>query len=205
MKKGIYRHYKGKLYELLDIANHSETLEKMVVYRALYGKGETWVRPMSMWSETVNADGKEECRFEYAGDKIETEASCGAIVWRNGKKGTEYLILHQKGSGTWSFPKGHMEKGELKIDTAKREIYEETSLKADIDDNFEAKISYQTPKGKLKFVFLFLAQTDGKIKTCKDEIIEYLWADKEKTLGLLPDVGYENVLFDAEDYIKENY
>ena len=63
-EKGIYRHYKGNLYELVDIANHSETLEKMVVYRALYGDKELWVRPLSMWEESVIVDGKEVKRFE---------------------------------------------------------------------------------------------------------------------------------------------
>ena len=65
MKKGIYRHYKGNLYELLYIANHSETLEKMVVYKALYGEGEVWVRPLSMWDEIVEVGGKKVPRFEY--------------------------------------------------------------------------------------------------------------------------------------------
>jgi hypothetical protein len=51
--KGKYRHYKGGLYEVLDVAYHSETLEPMVVYRALYGEGELWVRPASMWCECV--------------------------------------------------------------------------------------------------------------------------------------------------------
>lgn len=62
-KRGIYRHFKGNRYELLDIARHSETMEWMVVYRALYGNGETWVRPLEMWSETVEHDGKTVLRF----------------------------------------------------------------------------------------------------------------------------------------------
>lgn len=66
-EKGIYKHYKGNLYELIDIANHSETLEKMVVYRALYGERELWVRPADMWNEKVVVDGKEVLRFEYVG------------------------------------------------------------------------------------------------------------------------------------------
>lgn len=65
IEKGIYRHYKGNLYELVDVANHSETLEKMVVYRALYGEKELWVRPISMWDEKVTVDGKTVKRFEY--------------------------------------------------------------------------------------------------------------------------------------------
>ena len=67
-QKGRYRHYKGNEYELIGIANHSETLEKMVVYRALYGKGELWVRPLSMWSETVRIGDKEILRFTYIGE-----------------------------------------------------------------------------------------------------------------------------------------
>lgn len=63
-KKGIYRHFKGNRYELIDIARHSETLEPMVVYKALYGDGGLWVRPLSMWSEKVNHEGVEKLRFE---------------------------------------------------------------------------------------------------------------------------------------------
>ena len=62
-KKGIYRHFKGMRYELIDIAKHSETLEPMVVYRALYGEGGLWVRPLSMWSETVERAGETYTRF----------------------------------------------------------------------------------------------------------------------------------------------
>ena len=64
MKKGIYRHYKGNEYELIDVALHSETLEEMVVYRALYGDQKLWVRPAHMWEEEVEVDGKAVKRFE---------------------------------------------------------------------------------------------------------------------------------------------
>ena len=64
MKKGIYRHYKGNEYELIDVAIHSETLEEMVVYRALYGDKNLWVRPAHMWEEEVEVDGKIVKRFE---------------------------------------------------------------------------------------------------------------------------------------------
>jgi len=57
LKPGVYRHFKGNLYELLYVATHSETLEEMVVYRALYGEGGVWVRPLSMWTEHVERDG----------------------------------------------------------------------------------------------------------------------------------------------------
>ena len=63
VKPGKYRHFKGNEYEVLFVAKHSETLEPMVVYRALYGEGGIWVRPAAMWNETVERDGIQYRRF----------------------------------------------------------------------------------------------------------------------------------------------
>ena len=60
---GKYRHFKGNEYELIGVASHSETMEPMVVYRALYGEGGLWVRPAAMWTETV-------VREDYAGPRF---------------------------------------------------------------------------------------------------------------------------------------
>ena len=73
LKKGFYRHFKGNIYELIDVAKHSETLEEYVVYRATYDECGVWVRPISMWDETVIRDGKEYKRFTYIGDEIKGE------------------------------------------------------------------------------------------------------------------------------------
>ena len=62
--QGIYRHYKGNLYQVLHTAQHSETEEALVVYRCLYGEYSVWVRPLVMFSETVTVDGKQLPRFE---------------------------------------------------------------------------------------------------------------------------------------------
>ena len=62
--QGIYRHYKGSLYQVLHTAQHSETQEELVVYRCLYGEYGVWVRPLSMFSETVEVEGKQVPRFE---------------------------------------------------------------------------------------------------------------------------------------------
>ncbi|OGL97620.1 hypothetical protein A2318_04190 [Candidatus Uhrbacteria bacterium RIFOXYB2_FULL_45_11] len=67
IKLGIYRHYKGNDYEVIGEARHSETLEPMVVYRALYGDQELWVRPLTMFGEDVVLDGKSQPRFTYKG------------------------------------------------------------------------------------------------------------------------------------------
>lgn len=64
IKKGIYRHYKGNLYEVIDIARHSESLEDMVVYRALYGDFKLWVRPLKMFLEDIEINGELQKRFE---------------------------------------------------------------------------------------------------------------------------------------------
>ena len=68
IKIGRYRHFKGNEYEVLYLAKHSESLEDMVVYRALYGAHGVWVRPASMWNEVVERDGKTYKRFTYIGD-----------------------------------------------------------------------------------------------------------------------------------------
>ncbi len=70
MKTGTYKHYKGKLYEVIGVAKHSETLEELVVYKALYQpEGENlWVRPLKMFMEEVEVNGKKMPRFEYQGN-----------------------------------------------------------------------------------------------------------------------------------------
>lgn len=64
-KPGIFRHFKGNEYELLSVARHSETLEPMVVYRALYGERGIWVRPLAMWAEPVVREGYVGPRFTF--------------------------------------------------------------------------------------------------------------------------------------------
>ena len=68
IKVGRYRHFKGNEYQVIGMAQHSETLEPMVVYRALYGAGGLWVRPASMWAEHIERDGYSGPRFIYIGE-----------------------------------------------------------------------------------------------------------------------------------------
>ena len=65
---GIYRHYKGNMYKVIAIGKHSETLEQLVVYQALYGNNEIWCRPISMWNDDINVDGKIQKRFQIIED-----------------------------------------------------------------------------------------------------------------------------------------
>ncbi|MCG8394630.1 MAG: DUF1653 domain-containing protein [Pseudomonadales bacterium] len=68
LKPGRYRHFKGNEYQVIGVATHSETEESLVVYRPLYGDGDLWVRPLTMFTETVERDGKVQPRFTRIGD-----------------------------------------------------------------------------------------------------------------------------------------
>ena len=68
IKLGKYRHFKGNEYEALFFAKHSETEERLVIYRALYGEGEIWARPASMWNEKIEKGGVTYSRFTYIGE-----------------------------------------------------------------------------------------------------------------------------------------
>lgn len=66
---GIYKHYKGGHYNIISVAKHSETLEDLVIYQRLYDDFSIWVRPITMFSETVSYNGATVIRFEYLGNK----------------------------------------------------------------------------------------------------------------------------------------
>jgi len=68
IKLGKYKHYKGKEYKVIGIAKHSETLEYLVVYRALYGNQDLWVRPFKIFIEDIKVDGNKIPRFKYIGE-----------------------------------------------------------------------------------------------------------------------------------------
>jgi len=74
IQTGTYRHYKGITYQVLGVATHSETEEQLVVYRALYGEYRLWLRPLEMFREQVEVDGKSVPRFELVQKETENSA-----------------------------------------------------------------------------------------------------------------------------------
>ena len=80
IKSGRYRHYKGRFYEVIDVARHSETEELLVIYRCLYGDYSLWVRPLAMFLETVTVNGKNLPRFAWCeSDACEEKGSWSMV------------------------------------------------------------------------------------------------------------------------------
>lgn len=131
------------------------------------------------------------------------ETSCGAVVFRNEDKTPKYLLIRNRRSAHWGFPKGHVELNETKEETAVREVLEETGLNIRILPGFEKKSEY-TIQGKIeKSVSIFLAQTDETEYSLQEEEIEECgWFDYESALKTL---NYENdkyILNEAKKYIE---
>ena len=97
IKPGRYRHFKGNEYEVLGTARHSETEEELVVYRALYGEGGLWVRPVSMWTETVERNGQRLQRFslmeeEELPENIGTQEAMASCVFILSSRGSSFFV-----------------------------------------------------------------------------------------------------------------
>lgn len=131
--------------------------------------------------------------------------SCGAIVYREVKGAREYLVLFQKGSKTWSFPKGHVEFHETEKQTAVREVFEETGLSIELIDGFRKTLFYRLPPKRLKekTVVLFLAKTEDEPRINKKEIIDYRWVSYNDALKILAN-SYAGPLIDAERLLSES-
>ncbi len=118
------------------------------------------------------------------------EKSCGAIVYRKYHGNTEILLLKHVNSGHWSFPKGHVENGETEIETALREIKEETNLDVIIDPTFRETVCYSPKKDTQKIVVYFVARAKNyDLIPQEEEISEIKWVEIGYALTVLT---YEN-------------
>ncbi len=130
------------------------------------------------------------------------ESSCGAVIFRESEEGIKFLLIRNKRSAHWGFPKGHIEPGETEEDTAIREVFEETGLRIRIVPGFVKKSEY-TIQGKIeKSVSIFLAETDELVyKLQEEEIEECDWYDFDAALRIL---NYENdkyILTEAKKFL----
>lgn len=142
--------------------------------------------------------GKEFCMLH--------EKSCGAIVYRKFHGNTEILLIKHINSGHWSFPKGHVENGETEVETARREIKEETSIDVIIDPTFRETVTYSPKKDTVKVVVYFLAKAKNvDFVPQEDEIAEIRWVDISYAANIL---SYENdrtIVTKAKNAIKDTH
>ncbi len=127
------------------------------------------------------------------------EKSCGTILFRktNGG-GIRFLLLFQRKSRTWSFPKGHVIGSESEMQTALRETEEETGLNVSPLGGFRESLSYEISSGRRKEVVLFLARADEEPCLRESEIVRSVWAGRDEAAALLIHPEYRGILSCAE-------
>lgn len=125
--------------------------------------------------------------FNYTVDSL-FRKSCGVLPYRVTDRGREYLIVYEHYSQCWSLPKGHMEAGESEVQTAQRELFEETGLTAVIDPSVSAAIEYPISSISRKQVLFFPGQVQGTPRTREGEIERFKWVTAEELKDhLFPD------------------
>jgi 8-oxo-dGTP pyrophosphatase MutT (NUDIX family) len=125
--------------------------------------------------------------FGKGGEVLTTEKSCGAIVYRKFHGNTEILLIRHVKSGYWSFPKGHIEDGETELETAVREIKEETGLDVFVDTGFRETVTFSPRRDAQKTVVYFVAKAarGHDISPQAGEISEIRWVEINKALNHL--------------------
>lgn len=140
------------------------------------------------------------------GQNMLHEKSCGAIVYRKYHGNTEILLIKHINSGHWSFPKGHVEAGETEIETAMREIKEETDIDVIIDPTFRETVTYSPKKDTVKVVVYFLAKARNvDFHPQEGEIAEIRWVDISYAANILSYENDKTIVTKAKSAIKEAY
>lgn len=133
------------------------------------------------------------------------ESSCGAVVYRDIKGEIRYLLIKNKRSAHWGFPKGHIEPGETKTETAKREVLEETGIHVNIIDGFESISKYKIRDRIEKTVSIFVGTTkDTSTIIQQEEIEDYIWLTYDRAMSLLKFENDKNILSSAHKYLNDN-
>lgn len=137
---------------------------------------------------------------------MKKEVSCGAVVYNIFDGVIKFLLVKHINGKHWAFPKGHVENNETKVETALREIKEETGLDVNLDDSFCKMVSYNIGPYIVKDVFYFVAKSKGtSSKVClqKEEISKHGWFDFDKALSVLTFQNDKNVLTAAKEYLEK--
>lgn len=133
------------------------------------------------------------------------EHSCGAVVYRKIGDDFRFLLIKNRRSTHWGFPKGHMEKGETREETALREVLEETGLHITICEGFCSESQYKIGSKIEKRVDVFLASTaDTQTVIQKEEIEDYIWLRYPEAVEMLKFDNDKDIIDDVVEYMKEN-
>ena len=131
------------------------------------------------------------------------EKSCGAIVYRKYHGNTEILLIKHVNSGHWSFPKGHVEGDETEVETAKREILEETGIEVNLDPTFRETVSYSPKKDTQKIVVYFIAKAKNTdYIPQEDEIAEIKWVEIDRAGSVLAYDNDRSIVNKAKKFIR---
>jgi len=134
---------------------------------------------------------------------MKEEKSCGAIILRKNDKSFQTLLLKHN-AGHWAFSKGHVEENETEVETAKREIKEETNLDVEIDANFRTSVRYSPMEGVEKEVIYFLAyKKDGNETPQLEEISEMKWYDINEAVNILTFDNDKEIIEKVKRYLKK--
>ena len=132
---------------------------------------------------------------------MKKEKSCGAIIIND--EGKILLIKHNKGH--WAFPKGHVEENETEVETALREIKEETNLKVDINEKIREITTYSPKENVIKDVIYFAATNpQGEVKLQEEEVSEYAWLDLEESLNTITHDDDKRILINIYNQYKNS-
>jgi len=136
-----------------------------------------------------------------------TENASGAVVYRLKNNQPEYLLLKSATSNFWGFPKGHVEGNETAIETAVREIREETQLQATIDPEFHADLDYDMKNGHHKHVVLYTSQVPADVTVTRqvEEISEYGWFGYQTARETLSYDNLKGLLDQANTYLEDTH
>lgn len=180
----------------------------IAVIRRYAGRGVVWVVAPKSTRYIIN-DIKQAISFAEKSGTYDIEClferSCGAVVLDETQESKKILLIKNKRSAHWGFPKGHIEAGESEKETAVRETKEETGLDIDIIDGFSCKSEY-TIQGKVeKAVIIFLARAKNtNVVKQEEEIDEFVWVDFNTAMRMLKFENDRNILIKAKEYICRN-
>ena len=136
---------------------------------------------------------------------MKKEKSCGAIVYRY-NAGDLYILMIQMNIGHWSFPKGHVEENETEVQTAVREVKEETNIDVLVDPGFREMTTYSPFHDVMKDVIYFVATPiSNDLQAQEEEVTDVKWIHYEDALNVVTYESDRNILLNAINYIKKKF